>query len=142
MHCRVRPTKTAAGRRVLALPPGAVAALKRMKAQQAQERLQAGGIYQDSGLVAVDRLGGPVTPRWYGDRFKALARDAGVPVVRLHDARHAYGSHLLDQGVPPTIVSDVLGHASVDITASVYAHAVKDDTTHDRVRQAAVAAGL
>lgn len=138
----LQTTKTAAGRRVLALTPGAVTALKRMKAQQAQERLQAGALHQDTGLVAVDALGEPVKPRWYGDRFKALARDAGVPVVRLHDARHAYGSHLLDQGVPLTIVSEVLGHASVDITASVYAHAVNDDTTHDRVRQAAVAAGL
>ena len=135
-------TKSAAGERVLPLTPGVVTALKRMSARQAEERLHAGGLYQDTGLVAVDALGEPVKPRWYTDRFKALSKDAGAPVVRLHDTRHACGSHLLDQGVPLPIVSAFLGHASVDITASVYAHQVKDDSTHDRIRRALVAAGL
>lgn len=93
-------TKSLAGKRVVPLTPDAVAALRRMRSQQAQERLAAGPAYLDSGLVVVDALGRPVTPRWYADAFHALSRQAGVPVVRLHDARHAYGSHLLDRGVP------------------------------------------
>lgn len=105
----IQGTKTDAGQRTLALTPGAVTALRRTSALQAQERLQAGPAYQETGLVVVDALGAPVTPRWYGDRFKALTRRAGVPVTRLHDARHAYGSHLLDQGVPLTLVSEALG---------------------------------
>lgn len=103
-------TKSAAGERVLPLTPGTVAALRRTSARQAEERLQAGAAYTETGLVAVDALGEPVAPRWYTDRFKALSRDAGVPVVRLHDTRHACGSHLLDQGVPLAIVSAFLGH--------------------------------
>ena len=134
-------TKSAAGRRVVPLTPTAVAALRRMRSQQAQERLAAGPAYLDGGLVVVDALGRPVTPRWYADAFHALSRQAGVPVVRLHDARHAYGSHLLDQGVPLPIVSAAMGHASVDITAAVYAHALKGGAD-DRVRNALVAAGL
>jgi integrase len=62
-------------------------------------------------------------------------------VVSLHTARHGYGSHLLDQGVPVTIVSKVMGHASPEITMAVYAHALKDGADH-RVRDALVAAGL
>jgi len=53
-----------------------------------------------------------VSPRWYGDTFKGLARTAGVPKVRLHDARHAYGSYLLDAGVPVPVVAQVMGDAS------------------------------
>ena len=89
----------------------------------------------------VDALGAPVAPRWYADRFKAQSKAAGVPVTSLHTARHGYGSHLLDQGVPLPIVSQVMGHASVDVTASVYAHALKAGAD-DRVRAALVAAGL
>ena len=89
----------------------------------------------------MDALGAPAAPRWYADRFKALAKSAGVPVVSLHTARHGYGSHLLDQGVPLPIVSQVMGHASVDVTASVYAHALKSGAD-ERVRAALVAAGL
>lgn len=80
-------------------------------------------------------------PRWYADRFKALAEAAAVPVVSLHTARHGYGSHLLDQGVPLPIVSQAMGHGSVDVTAIVYAHALKSGAD-DRVRAAMVAAGL
>lgn len=101
--------RTAKGTRVLPLTTDAVAALKRTKAVQATERLQAGGLYQDTGLVAVDALGVPVAPRWYGDRFKALSKAAGVPVVRLHDARHACGSYLLDHGVRLPIAAEFMG---------------------------------
>lgn len=135
-------TKSEAGERVVPLSDAAVAALRRTSAVQAAEKLAAGeGAYQDCGLVAVDALGRPVPPRWYGQRFQALSRAAGVPVVRLHDARHAYGSHLLAQGVPLPLVSEVMGHASTDITARVYAHALKDGA-QDRVRLATAAAGL
>ena len=134
-------TKSAAGERTVPLSPDAVAALRRTKAVQAQERLAAGEVYRDTDLIAVDPLGAPVKPRWFSDRFKALAKQSGVPVVSLHTARHGYGSHLLDQGVPLPIVSQVLGHASVDVTATVYAHAFKAGAD-DRVRAAMVAAGL
>jgi hypothetical protein len=84
---------------------------------------------------------GPVTPRWYADRFQSLAGDAGLPVIRLHDARHGYGSHLLHQGVPVPFVAQVMGHASPAITMSVYAHALRGGTDQ-RVRAATSAAGL
>jgi integrase len=91
--------------------------------------------------VAVDELGRPVTPRWYSDRFQALAREAGVPAIRLHDARHGYGSHLLHQGVPVPIVAQVMGHATPAVTMAVYAHALRGGTD-ERVRAATSAAGL
>lgn len=134
-------TKSTAGERTVPLTAAAVAALRRTRARQAEERLAAGEVYQDSHLVVVDELGRPVGPRWYGDRFKALSRTAGVPVVTLHTARHGYGSYLLDQGVPLPIVSKVMGHASVNVTASVYAHALRAGAD-ERVRAAMAAAGL
>ena len=89
----------------------------------------------------MDVFGWLVSPRWYADAFKALARVAGVPVVRLHDARLAYGSYLLDAGVPVPVVAQVMGHASPAITMSVCAHALRSGT-EERVRAASSAAGL
>ena len=134
-------TKTKAGVRTVPLLPEHVAALKTTSAQLAEERLAAGPAWADSGLVAVDAVGRPVAPRWYSDRFQALSRQAGVPVVRLHDARHAYGSHLLDQGIPVAIVSILMGHSSPAVTTAIYTHAVKSDTADDRVRAAMRGAG-
>ncbi len=62
-------------------------------------------------------------------------------MIRLHDARHGFGSRLIDLGVPIAVVSKVMGHSSPDITMSIYAHALKDGAD-ERVRAATVAAGL
>lgn len=92
-------------------------------------------------MVAQDEIGRPLPPRWYSDEFKRLSRRAGVPQVTLHTARHGYGSILLDRGVPLPLVSRMLGHANVNVTAQVYSHALREGAD-DRVRDALNAAGL
>jgi integrase len=42
--------------------------------------------------------------------------------VRLHDLRHFHASALLEAGVPVTVVSRRLGHASASMTLDVYGH--------------------
>ena len=39
-----------------------------------------------------------------------------------HELRHSAASLLLAQGVPLKVVSDLLGHSGITITANVYAH--------------------
>jgi integrase len=55
----------------------------------------------------------------------ALCRRLKLPKgVSLHTLRHSHGSHLIAGGVPLTEVSKRLGHSSVYVTATVYAHAI------------------
>lgn len=42
--------------------------------------------------------------------------------VRLHDLRHAYATAMIDQGVPVTTVSRMLGHAKTSTTTDNYGH--------------------
>ena len=49
---------------------------------------------------------------------------AGLPKIRFHDLRHSYATIMMENGVNPKIVSEVLGHASVDITLDIYSHAL------------------
>jgi integrase len=42
--------------------------------------------------------------------------------VRFHDLRHSYASVLIEQGAHPKVISDQLGHASVQITMDRYSH--------------------
>jgi integrase len=46
--------------------------------------------------------------------------------VRLHDLRHTMVTLLLELGVPPHIVQAIAGHANIDVTMKVYAHANLD----------------
>jgi integrase len=45
-------------------------------------------------------------------------------VVR--DLRHSTATLLLSRGVPVKVVSEMLGHADVGITLSIYAHVLPD----------------
>jgi integrase len=55
-----------------------------------------------------------------------LATAAGVPGVRLHDARHGVASLLADRGVRTELISKTLGHSDDGFTLKTYVHA-RDD---------------
>ena len=79
-------------------PPALVTALRELRDRQTAEERVAGGAYQDTGLVVVDELGRPLRLERYGDAFRRHARDAGLPDIRLHDARHTAASLMLSLG--------------------------------------------
>ena len=54
--------------------------------------------------------------------FSAIAREAGLPRVRLHDLRHSFASLLLAGGADLKTVSTALGHSTISVTADTYAH--------------------
>lgn len=54
--------------------------------------------------------------------FERAIKESGVKKIRIHDLRHSHASFLLDNNVPPVAVKDRLGHSSVNVTLSVYAH--------------------
>lgn len=59
--------------------------------------------------------------------WKRLLGKAGLPTnTRLHDIRHSTATLLLSRGVSVKVVSEMLGHADVGITLSVYAHVLPD----------------
>jgi integrase len=55
------------------------------------------------------------------DYYPLLAR-AGLPRIRFHDLRHSTASLLIRLGVPSKIVSDILGHSSIEVTNDTYTH--------------------
>lgn len=53
---------------------------------------------------------------------KRWCEKAGVPVIRMHDIRHTTATLLLEQGVHPKVVAEILGHSSIQITLDLYSH--------------------
>jgi integrase len=49
--------------------------------------------------------------------------------VRLtfHDLRHTCGSLLLDVGLPPHVVREIVDHPDIGVTMQIYAHASLDE---------------
>lgn len=115
--------KTERSRRTIALPSLAVDALRRHKAQQAEQRLKLGPIYADHDLICCRTDGTPLSPRAVTKAFAVIASALKLG-VRFHDLRHSHISHLLAAGVHPKVASERAGHASVSITLDVYSHVI------------------
>jgi integrase len=121
-HTTESRPKTDPGRRRIPLDARLVALLRSHRARQAAEKLAAGDAYKDGGYIIADELGRPYYPGTISVAFKAQAKAAGLPVIRLHDTRHTAASLMLADGVPTKVVTEILGHASPVITLSTYAH--------------------
>ena len=65
--------------------------------------------------------------------FQNQAKDAGVPVIRLHDLRHTHATIALQQGVHPKVVQERLGHRSITVTLDTYSHVIP--TLQERSRR-------
>lgn len=118
--------KTERSNRTIPLVGGTAAALKEHKRRQAAERLAVGPLWTDSGHVFTTATGEPLDPsgvlRWW--QRQTIAADLGKR--RFHASRHTAATLLLDAGVPLEVVSAILGHASLSITADVYARVTSD----------------
>jgi len=58
-----------------------------------------------------------------------VIEEAAVPKIRFHDLRHTAATLMLLGGVNVKVVSERLGHASVEITLSTYAHVLPNMQT-------------
>ncbi len=68
----------------------------------------------------------PIT--FYQMRHKnvEIARDANIKKIRLHDFRHSCASLLINNNANIAVVSQFLGHASIEETLDTYTHLFKD----------------
>lgn len=114
--------KSRAGGRVVDLDDGSITAARARRAQRKRERLAAGEVWQESEQFFTREDGSPLAPDWISRRFKAMAKEAGLPVIKLHAARHTAASLMLEAGLDVRIVQDVLGHSTSVLTRDTYQH--------------------
>ncbi|HYT10451.1 MAG TPA: tyrosine-type recombinase/integrase [Mycobacteriales bacterium] len=112
--------KTDASADTIALDVATAAVLSDHRARQHTERAAAGAAWHESGLVFTTPTGHPVHPADVTDRFARLAAAAELPPVRLHDLRHGAATLTLAAGADMKIVSQLLRHSSITITADTY----------------------
>jgi integrase len=122
------PTKTDKPR-VVDLDPGTVEVLRAWKRERGSLALV---LARDDALVFGDLEGRHRQPEhfsreWNRTVTRAITQGVEVPPIRLHDLRHTHATVLLRAGEPVHIVSQRLGHASVVVTLTVYAHVLPGD---------------
>jgi integrase len=109
--------------RTLTVAASVLAALKRQKLRQTEQRLKAGPLWDNAaGLVFTNEIGGPLGQQWTRDRFKAILDAADLSGVRFHDLRHTYAVNSIRAGDDIKTIQGNLGHASAAFTLDRYGH--------------------
>lgn len=116
-------TETKNGKsRVIALAPSVVRLFRLQKVKQNGQRLEAGDLWTENGLVFSNRTGGFLSYRTVYDCFKRIVAKIGIPNVRFHDLRHTYAVLAIKGGDDIKTVQENLGHATAAFTLDVYGH--------------------
>ena len=118
--------KTPYSLRTVALDENTNGVLKAHKARQNEDRLGLGGDWVDTGLVFTKPDGQALHPAEVTERFQALAAEAGLPPIRLHDLRHGAATLALAAGADMKVVQEMLGHSSSTLTRDTYTTVVEE----------------
>ncbi len=128
--------KTRKGNRRLDIGDRTIAAMRRHRARQSQERLRLGDAWEGTpGRVFTTPSGADLRPSYVTWLFRHLIDQVRVPDgaggpevglrrVRLHDLRHGAASLMLASGADLAVVSKRLGHSQLGVTADLYSHLI------------------
>jgi integrase len=119
-------TKTAKSRRTLALPETAIQALREHRKRQAEDRLAAGPLWQDHGLVFASAIGTPLDAANVRREFRKITDVAGLGTGWApRDLRHTFVSLMSADGVPIEEIARLAGHNRTATTELVYRHELR-----------------
>ena len=117
----ITPPKTKKSIRSIALTPALVKDLEDHRRHQLEMRLKAGADWADHVFIFTDEVGEPLKIYTARKLHKRICAEAGLPsTFSLKVSRHSCASALMNDGVPLKMISDRLGHSSIEITADVY----------------------
>jgi integrase len=114
-------TKTRKSRRILGLPQLAIHALREHHKLQAADRLKAGALWHDHGLVFASPIGTPLDRYNVLREFRKITGTAGLGTDWVpRELRHTFVSLLSSDGMPIENIADLVGHKGTMTTETVY----------------------
>lgn len=128
--------KTDSSKRMVPIPESLRAMLRTHLVRQSEARLRNGKSWIDNDLVFCGEIGEPISGNRVRKSFRQFAKTAGIPdEAHFHDLRHACATVLAEQGVPPRVAMEILGHRDMRTAELIYKHA-REAAMHDAMRSA------
>jgi integrase len=119
-------TKTAKSRRTLGLPHAAGEALREHRRRQNGEKVRAGVLWKDHGLVFATKMGTPLDAGNVRRQFKVISKAAGIGEDWTpRELRTSFVSLLSASGVPVEEIARLAGHSSSRTTEVIYRREIR-----------------
>ncbi|MBE5947874.1 MAG: site-specific integrase [Lachnospiraceae bacterium] len=126
--------KSESGNRTVPLLPSICKMLKHVRREQNKDRLSSGAKWKPvkglEHLVFTTKNGEPLKKRTIAydidhitDEINENEKD--IPHFEKfspHTLRHTFATRALENGIPPKVVQDILGHSSITMTLDLYTH--------------------
>ncbi|MDP4153284.1 MAG: site-specific integrase [Bacillota bacterium] len=122
----VQPYTKNSNDRTVSISPAIVGKLKAYKATEDANKAKWAEAYEDNGLVFCREDGHFVEPKTFQEFFKKTLKNAGVKDGNVHALRHTFATRALEAGIPVKVVSQILGHSSIQITLDTYSHVLPE----------------
>lgn len=123
----LKPPKTKASIRTIDISDNTVNAL----IEQRKMLLRLG--FASNEYVFCGKKGISIGRANFSSAWKVILQRAGISHRGFHHMRHTFATFAISSGVPITVVSATLGHASTSMTLDIYAHvmpSMKSDATN------------
>ena len=106
-------TKTYSGDRIIPLNKTATEAIERLCGQ-----------HPDSEYIVCSSKGDIIPPERLERTFYRMLKNVGIEQAGTHSLRHTFASMLFAKGTDVKTVSELLGHANIQITLNTYIHLI------------------
>lgn len=126
--------KSDAGNRTVPLLPSICTMLRKLKREQNKARLSAGPKWAPvkglENLVFTNKYGKPLKKRTIAYDIDTITEtinqtEENIPYFEKfspHTLRHTFATRALENGIPPKVVQEILGHSSITMTLDLYTH--------------------
>ena len=107
---------------VVILPPKSDCSIRRIPIPDEIRQLLLPIQKQDKAFLLTGMIHSYMEPRNMENRFKAVTRECDIHDVNFHALRHTFATRCVELGFDVKSLSEILGHASVNITMNRYVH--------------------
>lgn len=107
---------------VVILPPKSECSIRRIPVPDEISQLLRMLQKPDNAYLLTGMVHSYVEPRNMENRFKAVTMKCGINDVNFHALRHTFATRCVELGFDVKSLSEILGHASVNITMNRYVH--------------------
>ena len=132
----LKEPKTESSIRTISAQKEIIFMLKQLKKERLAAKLRGEKSHRE--LIFYDKNLEPIAPDVISKKFKYFLEINNLKHIRFHDLRHSHVTMLIDAKVPIKVISERVGHSSVNTTLNIYSHALKemDQEASDKISNA------